>query len=44
MRGIVLVELNATKGVMKIDEAQVHNYLKATQNGSDYCLTLEEHL
>ncbi|MFH1775964.1 MAG: GxxExxY protein [Candidatus Omnitrophota bacterium] len=30
---MVLVELKATKGVTKIDEAQVHNYLKATQNG-----------
>ncbi|MFH1776801.1 MAG: GxxExxY protein [Candidatus Omnitrophota bacterium] len=28
---IVLVELKATKGVTKIDKAQVHNYLKETQ-------------
>ena len=28
---VVLVEIKATKGLSKMDEAQVHNYLKATQ-------------
>lgn len=28
---VVLVETKATKGLTKIDQAQVHNYLKATQ-------------
>ena len=31
MEEVVLVEIKATKGLSKMDEAQVHNYLKATQ-------------